>query len=96
MAGTRLFVGNIPYATSEQDLRELFGRSGSTVTSARVVTDLDTGRSRGYGFVELSSAEEAGKAIRELNNFNLNGRTIIVAEARGRGPEGSPRQDRGR
>jgi RNA recognition motif-containing protein len=84
MAVTRLFVGNIPYATTEEDLRELFGRSGSKVTSARVVTDLDTGRSRGYGFVELSSPDEAGKAIRELNNFNLNGRTIIVAEARGR------------
>jgi RNA recognition motif-containing protein len=88
MAGTRLFVGNIPYTTTEQDLRELFGRSGGTVTSARVITDLDTGRSRGYGFVELGSPEDAGKAIRELNNFNLNGRTIIVAEARGRASDG--------
>jgi RNA recognition motif-containing protein len=95
MAGTRLFVGNLPYATTEQDLRELFGRSGSNVTSARVITDLDTGRSRGYGFVELSSPEEAGKAIRELNNFNLNGRTIVVAEARARAAEG-PRNERGR
>ena len=96
MAVTRLFVGNIPYATTEEDLRELFGRSGSSVTSARVVTDLDTGRSRGYGFVEVSSPDEAGKAIRELNNFNLNGRTIIVAEARARATEGGPRHDRGR
>ena len=93
MTGTRLFVGNLPFATTEQDLRELFSRSGGKVTSARVITDLDTGRSRGYGFVELASAEEAANAIRELNNFNLNGRTIIVAEARGRAPEGSPRHD---
>jgi RNA recognition motif-containing protein len=90
MAGTRLFVGNIPYATSEQDLRELFGRSGGAVASAHVVTDLDSGRPRGYAFVEMASEEEAEKAIRELHNQNLNGRTIVVAEARakddGRGP----------
>ena len=91
MVGSRLFVGNIPYATTEQDLRELFGRSGGKVASARVVTDLDTGRSRGYAFVEMGSAEEAEKAIRELHNLNLNGRTIVVAEARPRA-EGGPRR----
>jgi RNA recognition motif-containing protein len=96
MAGTRLFVGNIPYATTEQDLRELFSRSGGNVASARIITDLDTARSRGYAFVEMSSPEEAGKAIRELNGFNLNGRAIVVAEARGRAPERAPRHDRGR
>ena len=96
MAGTRLFVGNIPYTTTEQDLRELFGRSGGQVASARVITDLDTGRSRGYAFIEMASPEEAEKVIRELNNFNLNGRSIVVAEARGRANEGSPRRDRDR
>lgn len=94
MAGTRLFVGNIPYTTTEQDLRELFGRSGCQVGSARVITDLDTGRSRGYAFVEMASPEDAEKVIRELNGFNLNGRTIVVAEARGRANEASPRRDR--
>lgn len=96
MAGTRLFVGNIPYTTTEQDLRELFGRSGGQVASARVITDLDTGRSRGYAFIEMASPEEAEKVIRELNNFNLNGRTIVVAEARGRANEGAPGRDRRR
>ena len=96
MAGTRLFVGNIPYTTTEQDLRELFGRSGGQVASARVITDLDTGRSRGYAFIEMAGPEEAEKVIRELNNFNLNGRTIVVAEARGRSNEGPPSRDRRR
>lgn len=96
MAGTRLFVGNIPYTTTEQDLRDLFGRSGGQVGSAKVITDLDTGRSRGYAFIEMASSEEAEKVIRELNNYNLNGRTLVVAEARGRANEGSPRRDRGR
>lgn len=96
MAGTRLFVGNIPYTTTEQDLRELFGRSGGQVASARVITDLDTGRSRGYAFIEMAGPEEAEKVIRELNNFNLNGRTIVVAEARGRANEGPPTRDRRR
>ena len=57
MLTTKLFVGNIPYAVTEQDLRELFGRSGGKVTSARVITDFDTGRSKGYAFVEMATAE---------------------------------------
>jgi RNA recognition motif-containing protein len=81
MAGTKLFFGNLPYSTSEGDLRELAGRSG-TVTDVRLVTDLDTGRSRGYAFVEMASAEDAGRAIRELHGFNLDGRSIVVNEAR--------------
>lgn len=89
MAGTRLFVGNIPYATTEQELRELFARSGGQVSSARVIIDLDTGRPRGYAFVEMASPEEAARAIQELHSFNLNGRTIVVSEARAQG--GAPR-----
>jgi cold-inducible RNA-binding protein len=85
MAGTKLFVGNLPYSTTEQDLRELMGRSGANVASVRVVTDLDTGRSRGYAFVEMSTAEEAARAMRELDGFNLDGRSIVVNEARSRG-----------
>jgi len=85
MAGTKLFVGNLPYSTTELDLRELLGRSGATVASVRLVTDLDTGRSRGYAFVELSTAEEAARAVRELDGFHLDGRNIVVNEARSRG-----------
>lgn len=92
MAGTRLFVGNIPYATSEQELRELFGRAGGAAASAQVVTDLDSGRPRGYAFVEMASPDAAQKAIRELHNFKLGGRAIVVAEARA--PDRTDRESR--
>ncbi|HET7293714.1 MAG TPA: hypothetical protein VFM88_14915 [Vicinamibacteria bacterium] len=84
MPSTKLFVGNIPFATSESDLRELFGRSGGHVTSVRVIMDHETGRSKGYAFVEMSSSQEAERAINDLNNQSLGGRTIVVAEARPR------------
>jgi RNA recognition motif-containing protein len=88
----KLFVGNIPYQTSEQELRDLFGRSGAKVASVRVITDQQTGRSKGYAFVEMNTAEEAQKAIEELHNFNLNGRNIVVAEARPRAGGPPPRR----
>jgi cold-inducible RNA-binding protein len=83
MASTRLFVGNIPYATTEQELRDTFARAGG-VASVRIITDFDTGRSKGYAFVEMATPEDAQKAIHDFNNFNLNGRTIVVNEARPR------------
>lgn len=89
MAGASLFVGNLPYSTTERDLRELFGRSGQ-VTGVRLVTDLDTGRSRGYAFVEMATASDAAKATADLNGFNLDGRSIVVNEARARGGPGGP------
>ena len=95
MTSTRLFVGNIPYAATEQDLHELFARCGA-VSSVRVITDFDTGRSKGYAFVEMVRPEDAEKAIRELNNTALSGRTIVVNEARPR-PAGTgtgPRRGR--
>jgi RNA recognition motif-containing protein len=92
MASTKLFVGNIPYTTTEEDLRELFGRSGGNVASVRVITDFDTGRSKGYGFVEMASAEDAQRAIQELNSFSLNGRSIVVNEARPRPAGGRDRK----
>jgi len=82
MPGTKLFLGNLPYSTTEQDLRELIGRSGAKVTSVRLVTDLDTGRSRGHAFVEVSTTKEAERAVRDLDGFDLNGRTLVVNEAR--------------
>jgi RNA recognition motif-containing protein len=95
MPSARLFVGNIPYATTEQELRDTFARAGG-VTSVRIITDFDSGRSKGYAFVEMATPEDAEKAIREFNSFNLNGRTIVVNEARPRagGAPGGGRRDR--
>ncbi len=78
---TRLYVGGISWNTSDQLLQEAFAAYGN-VTSARVVTDRETGRSRGFGFVEMSTPEEAQKAISSLNGTELDGRTINVSEAR--------------
>ena len=88
MANTKLFVGNIPYSTTEQDLKTLFERSGAKVESVRVITDFDTGRSKGYAFVEMATGDEADRAIKDLNNYNLNGRSIVVNEARPRAAGG--------
>lgn len=93
MASTKLFVGNIPYATTEGELRDLFGRSGGKVASVRIITDFDTGRSKGYAFVEMSTPDEAQKVVQELNNFSIGGRSIVVNEARPR-PAGG-REHRG-
>jgi RNA recognition motif-containing protein len=84
MASTKLFVGNIPYSTTEQDLKTLFERSGAKVESVRVITDFDTGRSKGYAFVEMATGDEADRAIKDLNNSTRNGRSIVVNEARPR------------
>jgi RNA recognition motif-containing protein len=78
--GNRLFVGNLPYSVTELELRDLFGALG-TVTEAKIVTDRDTGRPRGFGFVEMSSDAEAKKAIDELNGRDVQGRPIAVREA---------------
>ena len=79
--GTKLYVGSLPYSTTEQQLSELFSQYGS-VTSAKVITDRYTGQSRGFGFVEMSTGEEAQKAIAALNGSALGGRTLVVNEAR--------------
>jgi RNA recognition motif-containing protein len=82
----KIFVGNLPFTTTSADLETLFSEAG-TCESASVVTDRDTGRSRGFGFVEMSSSSEADKAISSLNGRDLQGRQINVSEARPR--EGS-------
>ena len=73
----KLFIGGLSFSTSDERLRELFAAAG-TVESAAVVTDRDTGRSRGFGFVEMSTAEEAQNAISQLNGRELDGRRITV------------------
>jgi RNA recognition motif-containing protein len=96
--GNRLYVGNLPYSIDEQALRELFSRNDWTVTDVKVITDRDTGRPRGFGFVEMSSSEEAESAIRELHGFEMEGRALTVNEARertGGGGGGGGRGGRG-
>lgn len=83
--GRKLYVGNLPYSTTEQDLHDTFSQSG-TVDSANVIIDRDSGRSKGFGFVEMSSDSEAQKAIQELNGSTVDGRQIKVNEAKPRQP----------
>jgi len=82
--GARLFVGNLTFTATEDDLRNLFGPSGNII-DIKVVTDRETGRSRGFAFVEMSSAAEASEAISQLNGRDYEGRTIKVNEAEERG-----------
>src|SRR5207244_8253326 len=79
--GTKLYVGGLPYSTTEQQLQELFSQQGS-VTSAKIITDRYTGQSRGFGFVEMATSEEAQKAISALNGTQHEGRTLVVNEAK--------------
>lgn len=78
---TKLFVGSLSYNTTDATLEEFFSAAG-TVVSAKVIVDRDTNRSKGFGFVEMASDEEAQAAIAQLNNKELDGRTIAVNEAR--------------
>ena len=79
--GRKLYVGNLPYETGETELQELFARAG-TVETVKVMRDQATGRARGFAFVEMSSDEDAKKAITELNEYQLGGRGLTVNEAR--------------
>ena len=92
--GKKLFVGNLPFTTTSDDLKAHFSAVG-TCESASVVTDRDSGRSRGFGFVEMASPEEAQRAIEELNGKPLNGRTLNVSEAHERAGGDRPRRDFG-
>src|SRR5438045_8397381 len=83
----KLYVGNLAFQTTSQELQELFAQAG-TVESAAVVEDRDTGRSRGFGFVEMSSKEEGAAAIAQFNGKEVNGRALNVNEAK-------PRENRG-
>ena len=79
--GRRLFVGNLPYETGEAELEEMFGKIGP-VDSVRVMRDMATGRARGFAFVEMASDDDAQRAVDELNQAQLGGRTLAVNEAR--------------
>ena len=83
MANINIYVGNLPWDTTQDDLYQLFGQYGQ-VAKTQVITDRDTGRSRGFGFVEMATQEEADRAIEALNNFNYNGRPLTVNVAKPR------------
>ena len=78
---TKIYVGNLPWRATDAQLTQLFGAHGE-VTDARIVTDRETGRSRGFGFVTMANAEAAQNAIRALNGYSLEGRSLVVNEAR--------------
>lgn len=84
--GKKLYIGNLPYSVNDQSLRTLFEQAG-TVTDATVIVDRETNRSRGFGFVEMDTDEDATKAISQLNGHTIDNRQIQVSEAR-------PREDR--
>jgi RNA recognition motif-containing protein len=80
----KIYVGNLPFETTDEDLGELFAKHGK-VSSAKVITDRETGRSRGFGFVEMEDATAADEAVRVLDGTELSGRNLRVNEARERG-----------
>ena len=80
---TKLFVGSLPWSIEDNELREAFEGHGNVV-SANIVKDRETGRSRGFGFVEMETASEASSAIKALNDSELKGRNIVVNEAKSR------------
>lgn len=82
--GRKLYVGNLPYSTTDEILQTRFSECGN-VESAKVITDRETGRSKGFGFVEMSSDDEANTAIERLNGQDFDGRAINVSEARPQG-----------
>jgi RNA recognition motif-containing protein len=82
--GTRLYVGNLPFSVDESALRSLFEQNERKVEEVKLITDRDTGRPRGFGFVEMGSSEHADQAIQELNGHSMDGRNLTVNEARER------------
>ena len=86
--GTRLYVGNLPFSADELGVRSLFEQNERKVEEVKLITDRDTGRPRGFGFVEMGNSEDADKAIRELNGYEFDGRALTVNEARERTTSG--------
>ena len=88
--GKKLYIGNLPFSASEQGLSETFAQCG-TVESVKIITDRDTGRSKGFGFIEMSTDEEAQEAIKKFDGTEFEGRALKVNEAKPM----APRQNRG-
>src|SRR5438876_9171258 len=87
--GKKLYVGNLPFTATDEELQEAFAQAGA-VQSAKIIMDRDTGRSKGFGFVEMSTDQEAADAIQKFNGVDYGGRAMTVAEARPM----APREDR--
>jgi len=83
--GKKLYVGNLPFSATDDSLREMFAQAGQ-VESARIITDRDTGRAKGFGFVEMSTDQEAADAISKFNGSDFGGRSMTVNEARPMAP----------
>jgi cold-inducible RNA-binding protein len=88
--GNKIYVGNLPFSATSESLNEMFSKFGN-VDSAKIIMDKDTGRSKGFGFVEMSSGDEAAAAIEKLNGSDMGGRSLVVNEARPM----EPRENRG-
>ena len=86
-----IYVGNLPYSVTENELQTMFGEFGE-VSSANIITDRYTGQSKGFGFVEMASQEEAEEAINALNDSSVQGRNVKVSQARPRSEGPSPRE----
>ena len=82
--GSRLYVGNLPFSADENAVRELFAQDGRDVTEVKMITDRETGRPRGFGFVEMGNSEHADTAISALNGYSMDGRALTVNEAKER------------
>jgi RNA recognition motif-containing protein len=93
--GKRLYVGNLPYQTDEAQLRALFEQDGRQVEEVKIVTDRETGRSRGFAFVEMATDDQAQAAVNTLNGKPYGGRALTVSEARERAPGGGGGGGRG-
>ncbi len=91
--GNKLYVGNLPFSVTEDELREVFARHGQ-VQSVNVIMDRDTGRPRGFGFVEMGDSSAAEDAMRALDGSDLGGRSLRVNEAQERGSGGGGRRER--
>jgi RNA recognition motif-containing protein len=94
MSNKKLYVGGLPYSTTERELEDLFAEHGK-IESVRIITDRMTGRSRGFGFVEMGSEEESEAAIKAFNGTELGGRTLTVNVAKPRNDSGGGRRDFG-
>jgi RNA recognition motif-containing protein len=86
--GNRIYVGNLPFSADESTVKSLFEQNDRSVTEVKLITDRDTGRPRGFGFVEMANSEDADKAISDLNGHQMDGRALTVNEAKERSESG--------
>ena len=86
--GNRIYVGNLPFSADESSVKSLFEQNDLSVTEVKLITDRETGRPRGFGFVEMANSEDADKAISDLNGHQMDGRALTVNEAKERSEGG--------